>query len=663
VNNDLEGRILRLSLSRRNSLYPLFEAVSNSIHAIAACTPKRTGAIQIRLVRDAIQQNLSPLTENIEPINQIQIIDDGCGFTADNMAAFDELDTRYKLNLGGKGVGRLTWLKVFQKITVDSTYQTGAGYHHRTFDFTLPNGVENQRDETLVSDGAVLTPQTSIVLANPVDQYRDTLRYRAVTVAAALTRHFLSYLLAENRPTIEVIDNAGVFPVVADVLDRTTDHFILKNETFTIDHLKIRSPEKREHLVYFCADYRAVKEERLKYLPPSRLRDADEEFFYHAYVSSPYLDANVNEQRTAFMLVDEADAFGVSFSELLSEVKSSTDKYLEQPLTILAQARDEKVQRIIQQKVPELAYLSEHNRSDISTEIPYGATDAEVESALGNIHLRNQRNARELMKGLVGELQQCVTFDLRKFETVLAERIAQIALPSQANLAAYVLYRHSIIELYREVLTKSADRFQREAAVHKLIFPMGVSLDTTKSSLDHNLWLLDERLTFANYIASDRPLREHDNLFEVDSGAEPDIVCYFNLGFTEDDPALGEITTAVIVELKRPGPLDSRKENAWQQVMRYIRAMREGVYNEMGQKIKASERTRFYCYIVCDLDSDKAKALADEYTFTPIFDGVDGYFLYNSNLKAYVELVPFEKVLRDAERKHRALFNRLGLLK
>lgn len=313
--------------------------------------------------------------------------------------------------------------------------------------------------------------------------------------------------------------------------------------------------------------------------------------------------------------------------------------------------------------MPELGYLNEHNRSDISNEIPYNATDAEVEAALGNIHLRNQRTGRELMKRLVGDLQQAVTFDLLKFETTLAERIAQITLPSQANLAAYVLYRRSIIDLYREVLTKSGDRFQREAAVHKLMFPMGVDLDTSKSAMDHNLWLLDERLTFANYIVSDRPLSEHHILFEVDSGAEPDIVCYFNLGFTEDDPALGDITTAVIVELKRPGPPDSRKENPGQQVMRYIRTMRAGTYNERGQKVKASDHTRFYCFIVCDLDNDRVQTMVEEYTFTPIFDGTDGYFLYNEQLKAYAELVPFEKVLRDAERKHRALFDRLGLPK
>jgi hypothetical protein len=31
-------------------------------------------------------------------------------------------------------------------------------------------------------------------------------------------------------------------------------------------------------------------------------------------------------------------------------------------------------------------------------------------------------------------------------------------------------------------------------------------------------------------------------------------------------------------------------------------------------------------------------------------------------LRAHVELIPFERILRDSERKHRAFFERLGLL-
>ena len=71
--------------------------------------------------------------------------------------------------------------------------------------------------------------------------------------------------------------------------------------------------------------------------------------------------------------------------------------------------------------------------------------------------------------------------------------------------------------LYSEILKKSGDRFEREAAIHNLMFPMGEDLDTSTAFLSHNLWLLDERLTFASYIASDLPLNQHRILFNVDS--------------------------------------------------------------------------------------------------------------------------------------------------
>jgi hypothetical protein len=266
------------------------------------------------------------------------------------------------------------------------------------------------------------------------------------------------------------------------------------------------------------------------------------------------------------------------------------------------------------------------------------------------------------MSSLVRDLKGATTVDLSSFEKVFSERINSITRPSEASLASYILYRRSIIELYEEVLKKSEDRFQREAAVHKLMFPMGSDLDSSNWLLHHNLWLLDERLTFAQYIASDLALADHQVLFDVDSRKRPDIVCYFNLGFSEDNPAEGDLRNVVIVELKRPGPLADRQDTPWQQTMGYMDKMLEGTYeNTRGQKVKASKNTRFYCFIVCDTDDPKIQEMIKRNQFGPIYDGYDGYTLYHENYKAYVELVPFEKILRDSKRKHRAFFERLGL--
>ena len=103
----------------------------------------------IDLRRSKVQGRLELKTESTDPIEEIKITDNGIGFNDANMTAFDELDTRNNIKLGGKGVGRLTWLKVFEKATIESVYRTNDRYRRRIFEFALPNGVEKLKDVAL----------------------------------------------------------------------------------------------------------------------------------------------------------------------------------------------------------------------------------------------------------------------------------------------------------------------------------------------------------------------------------------------------------------------------------------------------------------------------------------------------------------------------------
>jgi hypothetical protein len=659
MKENIAGRVARMNL--RNALYPLFEAVSNSMDAIDALrVDPASGQIKVELRRETAQHQLDYDSDRIDPIRSIQVTDNGIGFTNENYAAFDEADTEYKLEIGGKGVGRFTWLKVFTTTTIESTYAVGDQRRRRHFNFSLPDGITDHVDE-LLKPASNTETETSITMMAPKSPYQEELRVRGSTIAASLVRHFLSYLIADNVPTIEVVDGDLVIPVTAaDISARARTKFELRGQAFTIDHIRVRSPEKPQHSAHYCARRRTVKEERLKDLPEGRLRSGADTFYYQAYVTSPYLDAAANELRTGFDIDDDqADLVGMTLNAIRDRVTDSANDHLVDELSVLKAARDDRVRRVIAERVPELAYVQEESSDELKASIPLGATDAAVETAIGTIHLRNQRTGRELLSKFVSELQGATTLNLASFESSLQDRIERITRPSQASLASYVLYRRAIIDIYREVMKKSGDQFQREAAIHKLMFPMGAELDNL-TRIDHNLWLLDERLTFADYIASDKPLSQHRVLFSV-SNDEPDIACYFNLAFSEDDPAEGDLKSVVIVEFKRPGPVPAKPENPWQQVIRYIGDIQEGKWVESGRKVKATDDTRFYCYIVCDLDNPTIMRMKREHQFKPMFGGTDGYYLYNDELRAYAELVPFERVLRDAERKHRAFFERLGL--
>jgi hypothetical protein len=51
-------------------------------------------------------------------IKEIIVTDDGDGFNTKNYNAFKEYKTKNKIRIGCKGVGRLTWLKLFNKAEI-----------------------------------------------------------------------------------------------------------------------------------------------------------------------------------------------------------------------------------------------------------------------------------------------------------------------------------------------------------------------------------------------------------------------------------------------------------------------------------------------------------------------------------------------------------------
>ncbi len=65
-------------------------------------------------------------------------------------------------------------------------------------------------------------------------------------------------------------------------------------------------------------------------------------------------------------------------------------------------------------------------------------------------------------------------------------------------------------------------------------------------------------------------------------------------------------------------------------------------------------------YIICDLHTSLVDILRSrEFDKTP--DG-QGYFkFYTRYYNAYIEVLPFEKVLSDAKKRNRILFEKLGL--
>ncbi|HVN48089.1 MAG TPA: ATP-binding protein, partial [Bacteroidota bacterium] len=123
--------------SKSNVYTPIVEAVVNSIEAIGN---NPDGKIEIVVYREHVLEfdSTKPYIENIE------IIDNGEGFTQENTNSFDTYLSDIKLKTGGKGFGRFMYLKYFNDAIIESQYKEGDNYRFRNFRF-------GKQDEIIVS--------------------------------------------------------------------------------------------------------------------------------------------------------------------------------------------------------------------------------------------------------------------------------------------------------------------------------------------------------------------------------------------------------------------------------------------------------------------------------------------------------------------------------
>jgi hypothetical protein len=102
-------------------------------------------------------------------------------------------------------------------------------------------------------------------------------------------------------------------------------------------------------------------------------------------------------------------------------------------------------------------------------------------------------------------------------------------------------------------------------------------------------------------------------------------------------------------------------ENPIVQVSDYVQLIREGkARTKDGREISVSGSTAFQCFIICDF-TPAIRKIAAQFGCTATADE-QGYYFYNPNLRVYIELISFDKLLQDSEKRNHVLFRQLGLL-
>lgn len=121
---DLAGQLNSINLAESKALWPLFEAIVNSIRAIEDSPNKDRGRITIMAEREPSMQTQvkQDQKELLEKFESFTVIDNGIGFNDTNYHSFRTVYSTLKVKMGCKGIGRFLWLKAFEEVEIHSTF-------------------------------------------------------------------------------------------------------------------------------------------------------------------------------------------------------------------------------------------------------------------------------------------------------------------------------------------------------------------------------------------------------------------------------------------------------------------------------------------------------------------------------------------------------------
>ena len=660
-SSNLRGKVRNFPLPKNRPLVPLYEAIVNSINAIderAKEQNKFAGKIEIEVIRD--RTLFSESDKNT--VSGFCVSDNGIGFNEENMASFMEADSEYKVLIGGKGVGRFSWLKAFSSVQVVSTYREDGDFVTREFLFSLNHtAIEDTLSDA--SEGADY--HTTVKLCDYLSDYKKEVPKQLSTIALRIIQHCLVYFLNNNCPEIQIYDNEDRISLNQMFKDRfSTDdnicRFEIKDQNFNLLNVKIndRAFPHRNRL-YLCANDRLVESKDLERL----IVNLDSEIFekegywYLGVLTSSYFDNNVDMNRLSFSIPQEGSVMMLDAPGLDEVVKRATcaiQSYLSDYLHRVEEKKKERIRKYTTDVAPQYRHLEHYIPEKIAALKP-GMSNQELDDALYGLkrEFENQTKAEcsNLMKHLKDGAIQADEYQ-RQFQ----QTIGKISDVNRAALAEYVVHRKIILNLFGYGLDiKDDGKFNLEKYMHQLIYPMRSTSEDLPYE-NHNLWMLDEKLSFCQYISSDKPF---DN---APAENRTDILVLDSPVVVAESKNNGMAYDAItIFELKRPMRDDfDMEDNPITQLLDYAKKIKDNKAKDSRHRpIHTSDTTQFYLYAVCDITPSMSRVL-ERMSFTRTPDNLGAYF-YNRELHAYIEVLSYDKIRNDSEKRNKVLFDKLGL--
>lgn len=685
MKTDIGGKLRNADVPKGRPLLPVFEALVNSFQSIES-TQRSDGRIEIEIVRVPI------LVEGVESeIQRIIVRDNGAGFDDENFRHFSTAETLNKVSVGGKGIGRFTWLNVFDNAEIQSYIRVAGKPSRRSFKFSVHDDPE-ETVETIQVPESEYTGLTEVKLSFVKDAFCEHFPKDADSIAQQVVEHCFLLIIKNGSPSVLLRDGELVIDLVAYCNDYALDRafrkqFEIDQEIFEFIGIRKLSSEqgaRRDHKLHFTAHGRPVITIHLKNCIPNlkghTVDEANTPFAYTAFVTGTCLDRSVNQNRTDFSLhktVTEKQLQESLFPQpSLEEIRVEAIELLQEDLRpVLDRLNSKKQERLerVAAKHPEYQHLLK-NKGSFIDRIPPGSGDAEIERVLSEeLHKRKVRMRDETRK----TLRQFNKASMEEQEKTVQKLMEQITDLEKSALAEYVAHRRVIIEFLDRSLGIDPDtgKHRLEKVLHSIVFPMRTTSQDVMLD-NQNLWLVDERLSYHVYLASDKSLRSMDPI-SSDDLTRPDLLIINQEGELPQDSNDGNLfdrfhilsetqsyplTSFVIIEFKRPNHTDYSNDNPIDQVYDQIMKIRAAKFKDRrGRYIQLHPGSvPAFAFIICDL-TNEVRLAARKAQLKPTPDG-QGFFGFHADgdINAYIEVVSYDKLIEDAKRRNLAFFDKLG---
>lgn len=682
LESSLIGQVRNFNLPKKNGLIPLFEAVVNSIHAIEdrysqASDISELGEITVHIRREVEQTglDLGPGRKPERAIVGFTVTDNGIGFNSENWKVFNQLHFTNKRERGCRGVGRLTWLKAFDDVSIASRFKEDEILKARAFRFSGRDEVTG--GEPLAEEAEDQDIGTTVKLMGFRPGYAKAVEKTAEAIAGKLLEHTLWYYVrSAGVPRIVITDDQADEPIeLNDLFDvhmhGGSDHktFTIKGVQFDITHVKFRARADRKHVLAFCAGQRLVAEQPLEIRGlTASVSDDDGPFRYAGYIVSDFLDGRVFTERTGFDLEEEIEGLFADTEISRADIKKAASplivEFLGESLEANIQAGRERLDEFVTKKAPHYLPILRHMGDDEIFVDP-STNDAQIDREL---HSRKYQTEQQLLAEGEKLLKPDLSDSVESYSQRVAEYMDRLHSVKQSDLAAYVTHRRVVLDLLNTAIKANAEgKYARESVIHNLIMPMGTTNEDLSQLRASNLWLLNERLAFhQHYLGSDKSLSATP-ITGAGGGKEPDLAAlniYDNPHAFSDTNGSAQATITV-VEIKKPmlkGQKPGEEKDPIEQALGYLRRIRDGgVMTKTGRQIPNARDLPGYVYVIADL-TDSMRERCEYATLHEAPDG-QSYFGWNGskNIKAYIEVIDFGGLLDAASERNAAFFEFLGL--